>query len=210
MSGPSNIDPTNADSNPRPFLRALVSRGAISGEREPLGHLSSTIASVFTDPKKKPVITAAVYQLALTGSGMHPRQILQNKTKGLAVSSLREGPLDKRGVGSRILDQTGRADVKQIDRLDEFASDYRSPDGGTTERGLNAEQLVTFMDANFERGKPDRRRIDRKLMDGEWPVLLEVMGKESPDGLYLSLAEVRTLVVERQLPDRVTGLLHSA
>ena len=209
MSGPSNIDPTNADPNPCPFLRALVSRGAISGEREPLGHLSSTIASVFTDPKKTPVITAAVYQLALTGSGMHPRQILQNKTKGLAVSSLREGPLDKRGVGSRILDQTGRADVKQIDRLDEFASDYRSPDGGTTER-LNAEQLVTFMDANFERGKPDRRRIDRKLMDGEWPVLLEVMGKESPDGLYLSLAEVRTLVVERQLPDRVTGLLHSA
>jgi hypothetical protein len=45
------------------------------------------------------------------------------------------------------------------------------------------------MDANFERAKARRRMIDRRLMDGEFPILLCVIGKQGPDERYLSIAE---------------------
>ena len=47
-------------------------------------------------------------------------------------------------------------------------------------------------------------------MNGEWPVLLDIMGKGEGEQRYLSVAEVRTLFVERRLPDRIVGrlLLH--
>jgi hypothetical protein len=44
-------------------------------------------------------------------------------------------------------------------------------------------------------------------MQGEWPILLRVMGKTSVDGLYLSLDELRTLFVDRRLPPRITRRL---
>jgi hypothetical protein len=59
------------------------------------------------------------------------------------------------------------------------------------------------MDANFERAVDHRRRIDRRLMEGEWPILLKVMGKEGPAGRYLSLADLRCLFVDRKLPQRM-------
>jgi hypothetical protein len=58
------------------------------------------------------------------------------------------------------------------------------------------------MDANFVRAEGSRRRFDRRLMDGEWPVLLNIIGKDGPAGRYLSLAELRTLYVYRTLPAR--------
>ena len=63
------------------------------------------------------------------------------------------------------------------------------------------------MDANFERARGKRRWIDRKLMEGEWPVLLRIMGKGEGDQRYLSVAEVRTLFVERRLPERINARL---
>ncbi len=63
------------------------------------------------------------------------------------------------------------------------------------------------MDANFDRAKGTRRPIDRQLMNGEWPVLLDIMGKGEGDDRYLSVAEVRTLFVERRLPDRIVARL---
>ena len=62
------------------------------------------------------------------------------------------------------------------------------------------------MDANFDRAKGARRPIDRQLMNGEWPVLLRIMGKGAGDDRYLSVAEVRTLFVER-LPERIAARL---
>jgi len=38
------------------------------------------------------------------------------------------------------------------------------------------------------------------LMKGEWPVLLDFMGKGEGDERYLSVAEVKTLFVERRFP----------
>jgi hypothetical protein len=45
------------------------------------------------------------------------------------------------------------------------------------------------------------------LMKGEWPVLLKILGKGEGEERYLSVAEVRTLFVERRLPDRITARL---
>ena len=59
------------------------------------------------------------------------------------------------------------------------------------------------MDANAERAGDRLRLVDRQLMSGEWPPLLEVMGKEGADGRYLSLRELRVLFVERRLPTRM-------
>jgi hypothetical protein len=60
------------------------------------------------------------------------------------------------------------------------------------------------MDANFKRAAGQRRAIDRALMNGEWPVLLKVMGKNAVGGRYLSCAEVSTLFTERKLPQRMS------
>ena len=80
----------------------------------------------------------------------------------------------------------------ELARLAEFGKDRADPRGGT-ERGLTASEINTYMNANFERAKGHRRRIDRKLMKGEWPVLLDIMGKGEGEHRYLSVAEVRTL-----------------
>ena len=45
------------------------------------------------------------------------------------------------------------------------------------------------------------------MMKGEWPVLLDILGKGDGEARYLSVAEVRTLFVDRQLPDRIAARL---
>ena len=68
-----------------------------------------------------------------------------------------------------------------------------------------------MMDANYERASGRRRLVDRKLMDGEWPILLKVLGqdgaKSGSKGRYLSVADIHTLFVERRLPERITRRL---
>ena len=93
-----------------------------------------------------------------------------------------------------------------LDRLDAFAVD-RIDTSGAAERGLGSDQLRAMMDANFARAAGRRRRIDRALMNGEWPVLLRAMGKPSPAGRYLSLAELTALFVDMRLPTRITERL---
>ena len=52
-------------------------------------------------------------------------------------------------------------------------------------------------------------------MDGEWPVLLRTIGKNtgpnsgdpSSGGAHLSVADVRALFAERRLPERITRRL---
>ncbi len=105
-----------------------------------------------------------------------------------------------------MLDASGFIDENELARLDQFAAD-KIDSSGMVERGLGIEQLRAMMDANFARAAGKRRRIDRALMQGEWPILLRVMGKASPGGRYLSLAELRTLFVEQRLPPRITQRL---
>ena len=92
--------------------------------------------------------------------------------------------------------------LAELDRLKDFASTKTTPGGGR-ELGLDAAELEAMMDANAERAGDRLRLVDRQLMSGEWPPLLEVMGKEGADGRYLSLRELRVLFVERRLPTRM-------
>lgn len=193
--------------NPCLFLRALAELGAIDPEHEPVGEVSATVAKAFGDSVNQTVFAAEVYPVALTANGLSPKQLARTKLHGMVANELRDGPFDKHGSGSRVLDQRGQVDTAQIDRLGEFASNYRVEGTGETVRGLGADEIEQMLDANFERAQATRRPIDRKLMDAEFPKLLELLGKQSPDGLYLDLVELRTLIVDRQFPARVSQRL---
>ena len=63
------------------------------------------------------------------------------------------------------------------------------------------------MKANLKRDGDAARWYYPMLMKGEWPVLLKILGKGEGEERYLSVAEVRTLFVERRLPERITKRL---
>ena len=125
---------------------------------------------------KKKLVGLKTYPVALIANGLNPLRLLRSCWSGAVLDELRNGPLDKHGVGSRILDATAHVDEAEIERLAGFGRDCRDPSGGT-ERGLTAREITTYMNANFERAKGHRRWFDRLLMNGEWPVLLNIMGK---------------------------------
>src|SRR4051812_25803357 len=193
--------------NPCPFLRALVAAGFIDGHVVPLASLSKTIEAATGEKGRQAKLAGLkTYLVALIANGLGPLRLLRSAWSGAEVDGLRDGPLDKHGSGSRILDQTARVNEAELERLAEFGKDRPSPAGGF-ERGLTGREITAYMDANFERAKGNRRSVDRKLMNGEWPVLLHIMGKGEGEERYLSVAEVRTLFLERRLPDRVVGRL---
>ncbi len=195
--------------NPCPFLRALVAAGFIDGHVVPLSKLSKTVeaASGKKGPQAK-LVGLKTYLVALVANGLSPLRLLRSWWSGAELDALRDGPLDKHGCGSRILDATAQVHETVIARLAEFGKDRQDPSGGI-ERGLTSSEITAYMNANFERAKGSRRPIDRLLMKGEWPVLLDIMGKDEGEERYLSVAEVRTLFVDRRLPDRINERLAS-
>ena len=193
--------------NPCPFLRALVAQGLLEDTTQPLSTVARTVTRVAATGDGRPSLPAlAIYAIAAIAHGLLPWQVAQTQLKGLRLNGLRDGPLDKHGVGSGILDARGQVDLGELARLDDFAVDKFDADG-RQERGLGASELQRFMDANFERAREHRRVIDRKLMDGEWPVLLKVMGKQGKRGRYLALDELHGLFIERRLPARMLDRL---
>lgn len=201
--------PQVSPNNPCPFLRALVAQGLLADDVASLGTVTRTIAKVANAGDGQPDLpAAAIRAIALLANGLTPLQMARNGFGGLRLNELRNGPLDKKGAGSRILDATAKVSAKELARLAEFASEKTDADGHT-EPGLDLEELQRMMDANFERAAGNRRSIDRKLMDGEWPILLKVMGKQGKTGRYLSLKEVGELFIERRLPERMSGRLAS-
>lgn len=189
--------------NPCPFLRALVAEGRLADDTEPLAKVAAVIAETARAGEGSPVLpAAAIYGIAAIANGVGPLSLLRAQRSGLRLNALRGGPLDKQGVGSGILDSKGEVDRQALKRLGTFAREKAAADG-SREQGLALSELRAFMDANFERAAGRRRRIDRALMIGEWPVLLKVMGKDGPDGRYLSLADVELLFTKRQLPTRM-------
>ncbi|HET7887260.1 MAG TPA: di-heme-cytochrome C peroxidase [Bradyrhizobium sp.] len=194
--------------NPCPFLRGLVAGGYVDGHTVPLPKLTGTIeAATGEKGLRERIAGMQIYFVALFANGLNPLRALKSWWSGADLDELRNGPLDKHGVGSRILTVDGQVDESEIARLATFGKDYADPNDGSTERGLNARQITAFMDANFARGKGHRRRIDRFMMNAEFPVLLKIMGKGEGDDRYLSVAEVRTLFVERKFPARITARL---
>ncbi len=189
--------------NPCPFLRALVARGQLPDAKARIGEVTRTILEVAKAGDGAPNLpAAAIRAVALIANGLSPLQLVRNGLGGLRLNELRGGPLDKKGTGSGILDAAARINQAELDRLDAFADDQLDADG-RVERGLSLQDLERMMDANFERAAGRRRRIDRRLMNGEWPLLLQVMGKQGKAGRYLSLADVRELFVARRFPARM-------
>ena len=195
--------PKVSPNNPCPFLRALVAQGMLSDRTATIGDATETIEQVAAAGEGSPSLPSlAIRLIALLANGLGPGDILDNGLNGVRLNKLRNGPFDKKGAGSRILDAKARVDLDELNRLKQFASPKTKPDGGK-ELGLDADELKTMMDANYERAAGQRRLIDRQLMNGEWPVLLEVMGKEGKAGRYLSVREVNALFLKRRLPGRM-------
>ena len=111
-------------------------------------------------------------------------------------------------MGSGLLNPQGTVNAKEVARLRSFAK-AQACGAGATELGLGPAELSAYMDANFERAAGQRRYIDRALMQGEWPVLLRVMGKQGPGGRYLSLQDVIDLFKNRSLPERMNKHLRA-
>jgi hypothetical protein len=203
---PAGEIPVSPD-NPCPFLRALVAGGFVGGHVVPLATLGQAIEAASGEQGlQKKLVGMKTFPIALSANGLNPLRLLRSWWSGAALDNLRNGPLDKHGVGSRILDATAHVNEAEIARLAEFGKDRQDPAGGT-ERGLTAGEITKYMDANFARAKGKRRWYDRILMMGEWPVLLKIMGKGEGEARYLSVAEVRTLFVDRRLPERIVARL---
>jgi hypothetical protein len=195
--------------NPCPFLRALVAADFVDGHVVPLPLLTGAIEAASGEKGlKKILVGLKTYLVALIANGLNPLRLLRSWWSGAVLDQLRDGPLDKHGVGSRILDATAQVNEIELTRLAGFGKDRPDPAGGT-ERGLTSPEITAYMNANFERAKGHRRWFDRRLMKGEWPVLLDIMGKGDGEDRYLSVAEVRTLFVERRLPQRIVARLGS-
>ena len=192
---PAGQIPVSPD-NPCPFLRALVAGGFVGGHVVPLATLGQAVEAASGEQGlNKKLVGMKTFPIALIANGLNPLRLLRSWWSGAVLDNLRNGPLDKHGVGSRILDATAHVNEAEIARLAEFGKDRQDPAGGT-ERGLTASEITTYMNANFARAKGKRRWCDRILMIGEWPVLLKIMGKGEGKARYLSVAEVRTLFVE--------------
>jgi hypothetical protein len=207
--------PQVSPDNPCPFLRALVAGDYVGGHIVPLPELTKTIGRA-TGKAGLPALAAdiKIFMVAQMANGVGPFSQLRSLTKGAILDELRNGPLDKHGAGSRILDQHAVVHEDEIARLATFGNDYPNPDGGT-ERGLSASDVKTFMAANFQRAKDEHppsyailHCYYPLLMLGEWPVLLDIMGKGEGMDRYLSVDEVRILFVERRFPDRIVALLN--
>jgi len=192
--------------NPCPFMRALQALGYIAPQKAPLANFSHIVTVAMDSGIEKPPPKFAIKLLALLASAKSVSTFIQTFSQGFSVDNLRLGPLDKRGVGSGIIDLEGNICEDQLIRLDSFASDFED-ESGTLERGLDAAALNKMMDENFARPSKHRRWFDRLLMNGEWPALLEAMGKTHLSNPYLSLSEVQELFVDRQLPERVVARL---
>src|SRR6202045_1719914 len=195
--------------NPCPFLRALVAGGFVDGHVVPLSQLSGTIETATGEKGLKERLAGLeIYLVALVANGLSPLRLLRSWWSGAGPDALRDGPLDKHGSGSRIPDPTGQVNEEELARLARFGKDQPNMAGGF-EPGLRSQDITAYMDENFDRAKGARRWIDRRLMNSEWPVLLDIMGKGDGDQRYLSVAEVGTLFNKRRLPDRVVRRLTS-
>src|SRR5262245_5157751 len=117
--------------NPCPFLRALVAGDVVDGGTVPLSKLSRTIeaASGERGPRRLRARIAA-FVIALFANGLSPSRVWRSLRSGADLDQLRNGPLDKHGGGSRILDAEAHVHEDQINRLADFSSDWPNPDGG--------------------------------------------------------------------------------
>ena len=128
IGSPAGTDATQqipvSPNNPCPFLRALVAGGIVSGHIVPLPTLTRTIeAATGERGLKKRLAGLKISLVALIANGLGPLRLLRSWWSGAQIDALRDGPLDKHGVGSRILDAKAQVDDAEIVRLAGFGND---------------------------------------------------------------------------------------
>jgi|SRR5664280_1448961 len=107
--------------NPCPFLRALVAAGFVDGHVVPLSKLTRTIETATGEKGLKERLAGLkIYLVALVANGLGPLRLLRSWWSGAELDALRDGPLDKHGSGSRILDATAQVNEAELARLAEF------------------------------------------------------------------------------------------
>ena len=126
-AAPAGQIPVSAN-NPCPFLRALVANGYVGGHVVPLSKLSEMIgaASGETGSAEKKV-RLETWMVAVIANGLGPLRVLKSATSGAVLDELRNGPLDKHGGGSRILDVDAKVHEDEIARLAGFGKDRKDP-----------------------------------------------------------------------------------
>lgn len=193
-----------AKGNPCPFLRAMQAYQLLKSRAEGLVLLSKKVSQLGGKSKPEGKLgKGMIFFIAWIANGFGLLRLSKSLSAGLDIEDLRAGPLYKKGVSSRIINSDGTINAEELDRFASYAADVTDPSTGQKEKGLKLEHLNKFMDDNFSRASENRRAIDRRLMDGEWPVLLAVMGKDQGKERYLSVNEVRTLFLENQFPERI-------
>ena len=124
---PAGDIPVSPD-NPCPFLRALVAGGFVGRHVVPLATLGQAIEAASGEQGlQKKLVGMKTFPIALSANGLNPLRLLRNWWSGAVLDNLRNGPLDKHGVGSRILDQTAAVNESQLARLADSARTGRTP-----------------------------------------------------------------------------------
>ena len=114
--------------NPCPFLRALVANGYVGGHAVPLSQLAEMVglASGETGSAENEV-RLKTRMVAVIANGLGPLRVLKSATSGAVLDELRNGPLDKHGGGSRILDVDAKVHEDEIARSPASARTARIP-----------------------------------------------------------------------------------
>ena len=110
------------------LARGSSRRGFVDGHVVPLARLAQTVeaASGETGFNKK-LAGLKTRFVALIANGLGPLRLLRSFWSGAVLDALRDGPLDKHGVGSRILGATAEVNEAELARLAEFGKDRPDP-----------------------------------------------------------------------------------
>lgn len=198
--------------NPCPFLRGLVGTGLINNGEVPINKLLDAIDDMVAtrDNGTPDLPRSGLRAVALTANGFMPTQVTHNLRHGVNIDKLREDPYYKHGVHTRTLAETGEVNQDQLVRLSKFGSP-KIDKAGKVELGLNKAEINSLLRANFLRGAyPGYHRSPKHIpiMKAEYPVLLQVMGKEGRDERYLSISELSDLLYHNKFPDRMVSRLN--
>ena len=122
-AAPAGQLPVSAN-NPCPCLRALVANGYVGGHVVPLSKLSEMIGAASGETGSKEMnVRMQTWMVAVIANGLGPLRVLKSATSGAELDELRNGPLDKHGAGSRILDVDAKVHEDEIARLAGFGKD---------------------------------------------------------------------------------------
>lgn len=115
--------------NPCPFLRAMAAYGFLKERAENIFKLTKSIAKAGGNTEAEGKLSKGIlFIIALIANGLNPIRILKSLFLGPDIGNLRNGPLDKKGSGSRIIDANGSINSTELNRLESYSIELLDPD----------------------------------------------------------------------------------